>query len=102
MKWRALARIVEIVFSEFEAVVAGGKSEAKRQGKILKVILFGSCARGRRDGRVSGSTASFGIDCRIDARIRGVGISRVAGPRTEIPTPTVFVFVLTTYISSLS
>jgi predicted nucleotidyltransferase len=45
-KRRELARIVEILFSEFEAVVAGGKSETKRQAQILKVILFGSYARG--------------------------------------------------------
>jgi predicted nucleotidyltransferase/HEPN domain-containing protein len=41
-----LARIVEILFSEFEAAIAGGKAEFKRQGQILKVILFGSYARG--------------------------------------------------------
>jgi uncharacterized protein len=45
-KRRELARIVEILFSEFEAALAGGKSETKRQAKILKVILFGSYARG--------------------------------------------------------
>src|ERR1700722_18222445 len=45
-KRRELARIVEILFSELEAVGAGGKSEAKRQGQILKVILFGPYARG--------------------------------------------------------
>jgi predicted nucleotidyltransferase/HEPN domain-containing protein len=45
-KRRELARIVEILFSEFEAVVAGGKSETKRQGQMLKVIMFGSYARG--------------------------------------------------------
>jgi len=45
-KRRELTRIVEILFSEFEAAIAGGKSEAKRQGQILKVILFGSYARG--------------------------------------------------------
>ena len=45
-KRRELARIVEILFSEFEAAIAGGKVEFKRQGQILKVILFGSYARG--------------------------------------------------------
>jgi uncharacterized protein len=45
-KRRELARVVEILFSEFEAVTAGGKSETKRNGQILKVILFGSYARG--------------------------------------------------------
>ncbi|HUO11812.1 MAG TPA: nucleotidyltransferase domain-containing protein [Caulobacteraceae bacterium] len=45
-KRRELARIVEILFSEFEAAIAGGRAEFKRQGQILKVILFGSHARG--------------------------------------------------------
>ena len=45
-KRRELARAVEILFSEFEAAIAGGQSQAKRQGQILKVILFGSYARG--------------------------------------------------------
>ena len=45
-KRRELARVVEILFSEFEAAIAGGNAEFKRQGQILKVILFGSYARG--------------------------------------------------------
>jgi predicted nucleotidyltransferase/HEPN domain-containing protein len=45
-KRRELARIVEILFSEFEAAIGGGKAGFKRQGQILKVILFGSYARG--------------------------------------------------------
>ena len=45
-KRRELARVVEILFWEFEAAIAGGRSEAKRQAQILKVILFGSYARG--------------------------------------------------------
>ena len=45
-KRRELARAVEILFSEFEAATAGGHSEHKRDGQILKVILFGSYARG--------------------------------------------------------
>lgn len=45
-KRRELARAVEILFSEFEAAVAGGHAEHKRDGQILKVILFGSHARG--------------------------------------------------------
>jgi predicted nucleotidyltransferase/HEPN domain-containing protein len=46
VKRRELGRIVEILFAEFEAATAGGQTEAKRQGQILKVILFGSYARG--------------------------------------------------------
>ena len=45
-KRRELARAVEILFAEFEAVTAGGHSEHKRDAQILKVILFGSYARG--------------------------------------------------------
>lgn len=45
-KRRELARVVEILFAEFEAAIAGGTSSHKRQGRILKIILFGSHARG--------------------------------------------------------
>jgi predicted nucleotidyltransferase/HEPN domain-containing protein len=45
-KRRELAHVVEVLFSEFEAAITGGKAEFKRQGRILKVILFGSYARG--------------------------------------------------------
>jgi uncharacterized protein len=45
-KRRELARVVEILFSAFETVISGGKSETKRNAQILKVILFGSYARG--------------------------------------------------------
>jgi uncharacterized protein len=41
-----LGRITEILFSDFGSAIAGGKSDAKRNGKILKVVLFGSYARG--------------------------------------------------------
>jgi uncharacterized protein len=46
IKRRELARAVEILFAEFEAAIAGGQQDFKRQGQILKVILFGSHARG--------------------------------------------------------
>ncbi|KRB52845.1 HEPN domain-containing protein [Phenylobacterium sp. Root700] len=45
-KRRELARVVEILFAEFEAAIAAGTSTHKRQGQILKVVLFGSYARG--------------------------------------------------------
>jgi predicted nucleotidyltransferase len=45
-KRRELANVVEILFSEFEAAVGAGKAAFKRQARILKVILFGSYARG--------------------------------------------------------
>jgi len=45
-KQRELARVVEILFSEFEERLAGGKAERHQTGRILKIILFGSYARG--------------------------------------------------------
>jgi uncharacterized protein len=45
-KRRELARVVEILFAEFEAAIAGGTMPYKRQGRILKVVLFGSYGRG--------------------------------------------------------
>lgn len=45
-KQRELARVVEILFSEFEERLAGGKAERHKTGRILKIILFGSYARG--------------------------------------------------------
>jgi len=37
---------VEILFAEFEAANAGGTMPYKRKGAILKIVLFGSYARG--------------------------------------------------------
>ncbi|MEO1243736.1 MAG: HEPN domain-containing protein [Pseudomonadota bacterium] len=45
-KRRELARVTEILFEEFETVQARKTSARARSGKILKVILFGSYARG--------------------------------------------------------
>ncbi|MBP7703734.1 MAG: HEPN domain-containing protein [Caulobacter sp.] len=44
-KRRDLARVVEILFAEFEAALAGKTAEHRKDGQILKVILFGSYAR---------------------------------------------------------
>lgn len=41
-----LARIVEILFAEFDDAIACGSKPHKKQGRILKIILFGSYARG--------------------------------------------------------
>ncbi len=38
--------MVEILFAEFETAIAGGTMPYKRKSAILKVILFGSYARG--------------------------------------------------------
>ncbi|WP_241767846.1 HEPN domain-containing protein [Hyphomonas polymorpha] len=45
-KQRELARVTEILFEEFADATAGASSPKKKQGRILKVILFGSYARG--------------------------------------------------------
>ncbi|MBJ7441921.1 MAG: HEPN domain-containing protein [Sphingopyxis sp.] len=45
-KQRDLARIVEILFAEFEDATSLATQKWKKQGRILKVILYGSHARG--------------------------------------------------------
>jgi len=45
-KQRELERVVQILFEEFQDAVANATSEWKRQARILKVILYGSYARG--------------------------------------------------------
>jgi len=45
-KQQDLARIVEILFAEFEDSTALATQKWKKQGRILKVILYGSYARG--------------------------------------------------------
>jgi predicted nucleotidyltransferase/HEPN domain-containing protein len=43
---RDLARAVEILFAEFEDATALATQKWKKQGRILKIVLFGSFARG--------------------------------------------------------
>lgn len=45
-KQRELARVVEIFHEEFEDALKGSSAEFKKKGRILKIILFGSYARG--------------------------------------------------------
>jgi hypothetical protein len=45
-KQRELARTVEILHEEFEDALKDGTAEFKKRGRILKIILFGSYARG--------------------------------------------------------
>lgn len=45
-KQRELERIVQILFEEFDAAKANRSQAHRRNGRILKVILFGSYARG--------------------------------------------------------
>jgi predicted nucleotidyltransferase/HEPN domain-containing protein len=45
-KQRELSRIVEILHEEFEDALKESSAEFKKMGRILKIILFGSYARG--------------------------------------------------------
>ncbi|KSV75618.1 hypothetical protein N185_17410 [Sinorhizobium sp. GW3] len=45
-KRRQLARALEILREEFEDALAEGTADFKKKGRILKIILFGSYARG--------------------------------------------------------
>ncbi len=45
-KQRELARVVQIIFEEFEDALALATQNWKRKGRISKVILYGSYARG--------------------------------------------------------
>ncbi|MBK5571429.1 nucleotidyltransferase and HEPN domain-containing protein [Ensifer sp. SSB1] len=45
-KQRELARAVEIIHEEFADALEGSSADFKKRGRILKIILFGSFARG--------------------------------------------------------
>ncbi len=45
-KQRELERVVEIVFEEFEDALALATQDWKRKGRIAKIVLYGSYARG--------------------------------------------------------
>lgn len=45
-KRRELARVIEVIHEEFEDALNGTTSEFKKRGRIVKIILFGSYARG--------------------------------------------------------
>lgn len=44
-KRRELARIVEVLFAEFQDALAGRNAPHRKAGRILKIVLFGSYAR---------------------------------------------------------
>lgn len=46
VKRHELARVVEIIHEEFEDALKGAGADFKKRGRILKIILFGSYARG--------------------------------------------------------
>lgn len=45
-KQRELEKVVRIIHEEFAGIVERSKSDAKKDGRIYKIILFGSYARG--------------------------------------------------------
>lgn len=45
-KQRELRKAVELLLEEFDDALKGGTSDFKKRGRILKIILFGSYARG--------------------------------------------------------
>ena len=45
-KQREIERVVQLIFEEFDDAFALAKHEWKKAGRILKVILYGSYARG--------------------------------------------------------
>jgi len=45
-KQRELARVLEILHEEFEDALKEGTADFKKRGRILKIILFGSYAKG--------------------------------------------------------
>ncbi|MGK9264995.1 nucleotidyltransferase and HEPN domain-containing protein [Sinorhizobium meliloti] len=45
-KQRELARVVEIIHEEFADALKGGTADFKKRGRVVKIILFGSYARG--------------------------------------------------------
>jgi len=61
-KRRELARVVEVLFAEFEDALKGKNAPHRKQGRILKVILFGSYARGDWvDDPVGGYTSDYDL-----------------------------------------
>ncbi|AYD04775.1 HEPN domain-containing protein [Neorhizobium sp. NCHU2750] len=61
-KRRELARVVEVIFEEVERYQATKTSDYKKRGKILKVILFGSYARGDWvEDRLSGYRSDYDL-----------------------------------------
>lgn len=65
-KQRELERIVQIVFEEFEDALALATQDWKRKGRISKIILYGSYARG---GWVDESHTSKGYQSDYDLLI---------------------------------
>lgn len=61
-KQRELAHVVRVLFEEFEAAHALGNDKWKKQGRIAKLVLYGSYARGDWvDDPVGGYTSDYDI-----------------------------------------
>ncbi|MFA6117622.1 MAG: HEPN domain-containing protein [Sphingomonas sp.] len=61
-KQRELAHVVRVLFEEFEAAHATGTQKWKKQGRILKLVLYGSYARGDWvDDPIGGYTSDYDI-----------------------------------------
>lgn len=61
-KQRELAHVVRVLFEEFEAATASTTTKWKKQGRILKLVLYGSYARGDWvDDPVGGYTSDYDI-----------------------------------------
>lgn len=68
-----LERVVQIVFEEFNHARTLARREWNKAGRILKISLYGSCARG---GRVDGSHTAKGYQPDYDLLI-GVNANRL-------------------------
>ncbi|MFS0771220.1 HEPN domain-containing protein [Sphingomonas sp. 1P08PE] len=61
-KQRELAHVVRVLFEEFEAATAATTTKWKKQGRILKLVLYGSYARGDWvDDPIGGYTSDYDI-----------------------------------------
>jgi predicted nucleotidyltransferase/HEPN domain-containing protein len=61
-KRRELARIVEILFAEFEDATKAKQIATRKMGRILKIVLFGSYARGDWvEDRASGYRSDYDL-----------------------------------------
>lgn len=61
-KQREIQRLTHHLLTEFEATLSGAQQSWKKGGKILKIVLFGSFARGNwKEDRRSGYYSDFDI-----------------------------------------
>ena len=75
-KRRELELVVEILFAEFKDAIVLGTQAHKRLGRILKIILYGSRARGE------------GVDDPIGGYVSDIGLRRHAAiPVLHHPMP---------------